>query len=68
MRFKLLKNGKDLSDDNKRKIFNIKNDNQIIGLAYEMKESLVQLYDYLDVSVAYEHVKHWLSWVDSEGD
>ena len=68
MRFKLLKNGKDLSDEDKRKIFDIKEDNSVLGLAYEMKESLIQLYDYPDISTASEHVKQWLSWVDSEGE
>jgi len=68
IRFKLMKNGKDLSDDDKRKIFDIKNDNSVLGLAYEMKESLIQLYDYPDISAASEHVKQWLSWVDSKGE
>jgi len=68
MRFKLMKNGKDLSDDDKWKIFDIKNDNHLIGLAYEMKESLIQLYDYPDISAASEHVKQWLSWVDNNGE
>ena len=68
MRFKLMKNGKDLSEDDKQKIFDIKNDNIILGLAYEMKESLIQLYDYPDVSAASEHVKQWIYWVDSDGE
>jgi len=33
-----------------------------------MKESLIQLYDYPDISAASEHVKQWLSWVDSKGE
>ena len=68
MRFKLMKNGKDLSEDDKQKIFDIKNDNIILGLAYEMKESLIQLYDYPDVSAASEHVKQWICWVNSDGE
>lgn len=67
MRFKLLKNGKDLSPEERQKVFDIKDDNKIIGLAYEMKESLIQLYDYPDISSASEHVKQWLDWVEKDG-
>jgi len=68
MRFKLLKNGKDLSPEERQRIFDIKEDNKVLGPAYEMKESLIQLYDYPDISAASEHVKQWLEWVDKEGE
>lgn len=68
MRFKLLKNGKDLSSEEREKIFDIKEDNKVLGLAYEMKESLIQLYDYPDISAASEHVREWLGWVEKEGE
>jgi len=68
IRFTLMRNRKNLSDDDKQKIFDIKNDNIVIGKAYEMKESLIQLYDYLDADSAEEHIKHWLNWVNEEGE
>ena len=63
IRFKLLKNGKDLTENDKAVIFDIKQDNKEIGKAYEMKESLIQLYDYPDRASAKEHLKRWVEWV-----
>lgn len=68
IRFKLLKNGKDLSPEDRQRTFDIKEDNRIVGLAYEIKESLIQLYDYPDISAASEHMKQWLEWVEKEGE
>ena len=68
IRFSLLRNSADLSDEDKEKIFNIKEDNAVIGRAYEMKESLLQLYDYPDMSSAAEHIRQWLEWVAEEGE
>ena len=68
IRFTLMRNSKNLSDTDKQKIFDIKNDNIVIGKAYEMKESLIQLYDYRDAVSAEEHLKQWLNWVNEEGE
>ena len=67
IRFKLLRNGKDLTENDKAVIFDIKQDNKEIGLAYEMKESLMQLYDYPDRASAREHLKRWVKWVMDTG-
>lgn len=67
VRFKLLKNGKNLTDEEKEAIFNIKNDNVCVGLAYEMKESLIQLYDYPDRESAKTHLSIWVDWVMKNG-
>lgn len=67
IRFKLLKNWKDLSEEDRKIVFGIKEENKVIGLAYEMKESLIQLYDYPDIESASEHVRQWLDWVSEEG-
>jgi len=67
IRFKLLRNGKDLTENDKAVIFDIKQDNKEIGLAYEMKESLIQLYDYPDRASAREHLIRWVKWVMDAG-
>jgi len=68
LRFALLRNSKNLNDADRERIFNIRTDNVIIGKAYEMKESLIQLYDYPDADSAQEHITQWLNWVNEEGE
>lgn len=68
IRFALLRNSGNLSEKDKAAIFNIRRDNAVIGKAYEMKESLIQLYDYPDISSAAEHIRSWLDWVGEEGE
>jgi transposase len=68
IRFVLLRNGANLSDEEREKIFDIKEDNAVIGKAYEMKEALMQLYDYPDLFTAGEHIRQWLDWVEKEGE
>lgn len=67
IRFKLLRNGKDLSDYEKDIVFDITHDNVVVGLAYEMKESLIQVYDYPDKISAGMHLSKWVDWVLDKG-
>jgi len=67
LRFALLRNSDNLSSADKERIFNVKNDNIEIGKAYEMKESLMQLYDYPAMYPAKLHLGQWLKWVFKEG-
>lgn len=67
LRFALLRNGKDLRDKDHRAIMDIRKDNEIIGSAYEMKESLIQVYDCPDRMTACDHLERWTSWVFGSG-
>ena len=67
LRFTLLRNSGRLSEDDRKRVFDVKNDNVVLGKAYEMKESLLQLYDYPDRMSATEHLRQWLKWVFAEG-
>ncbi len=64
----VVEDGKNIFDEDHRKISDIKNNNLIIGKAYKMKKSLIQMYDYPDISSATEHLRMWLDWVDDERD
>jgi transposase len=68
LRFALLRNSDDLDDDEVKEILDITKDNVVIGKAYEMKESLVQLYDCPDYCTALDHAVQWLGWVEDEGE
>jgi len=68
LRFALLRNSGRLSEEDRKRVFDIKNDNIVLGKAYEMKEALLQLYDYPDRSSAAEHLRQWLKWVFAEGE
>lgn len=67
IRYTLLKKQSNMDEEQLEKLFRIKEDNKVLGLAYEMKESIIQLYDYPDKISAGMHISRWFDWVLESG-
>lgn len=67
IRYTLLKKQSNMDAGELDKLFSIKEDNEVLGLAYEMKEAVIQVYDYPDKASAGIHLSRWFDWVSETG-
>ena len=67
IRYALLKNECNLSEEEKEIVFDITRDNEIIGRSYEMNMSLRQAFAYGDVRLTARHLVKWTVWVLRDG-
>lgn len=67
VRYALLKNERNLSEEEKALVTDITKDNEVIGRSYEMNMSLRQAMDYDDVWLVARHLVRWIVWVLRDG-
>jgi len=67
IRYALLKNESNLTDEERRIVFDVSNDNEIIGRSYKMNMSLRETLDYESPNMAIHHLIGWIKWVEEEG-
>jgi transposase len=66
-RYLLLRNSSKLSPGDMELRDRICQDNETLGMAYRMKESLCSLYDLDDAYAATDHLTGWIGWAASSG-
>ena len=67
VRYALMKNECNLSEEEKALVMDITKDNEVIGRSYEMNMSLRQATDYDDVWLVVRHLVRWIVWVLRDG-
>lgn len=67
IRYALLKNKANLTEEEERIVTDISLDNGIIGLSYQMNMSLRQTLEIDDAELARMYLEMWVDWVDKEG-
>lgn len=67
IRYSLLKNECNLTDDERAIVMDITKDNEIIGRSYEMNMSLRQAFEYDDVRLTAVHLARWVVWALRDG-
>lgn len=66
IRYALLKDPRDLSDEEREALLDIRKDNKIVATSYAMKESLRQMYS-SPPELARDHLERWVVWAENDG-
>ncbi|MDR1405445.1 MAG: ISL3 family transposase [Candidatus Methanoplasma sp.] len=66
-KYLLLRNDRNISDGDRETRDRICRDNEILGIAYRLKESLCSLYSMGDLYSAEQHLKGWIQWARFTG-
>ncbi len=66
IRYSLLKDPKNLKQEEREALFDITHDNDTIAMSYAMKESLRRMYT-LPPELARDHLHRWVEWVERSG-
>jgi transposase len=69
VRYALLKNPDNLRPEEVEILMDITRDNELIGLSYQMKESLRQVFEYTGerIDLARDHLVRWVQWAAEKG-
>lgn len=67
LKYILSKNDRNASDEEKEVRDKVCRDNEIIGISYRLKESLVSVYGMGDAKTAVAHLKGWIRWARESG-